>query len=211
MLACSAATWAADEVTAVIKGNNVEVALTNETSFVAFQMDITLPAGVEVGELTKAGRLAAGNDVTINGVSTPTPFVLASNVISTTADSKVLRVLAYNLGNNAIMDATGNLFTVALSAAPESATINNILFVKASDLAEIALAAAEAQKGADFLVGDVVVDGVVNTQDIMAVVNLVLGKNSGNYNTDAADAVADGVINTQDVMAVINIVKNSTK
>lgn len=191
--------FAADEVTAKVSGTNLNIGLENETSFVAFQMDIQLPQGITAGEISKTGRLATGNDVTINGESTATPFVIASNVL----DGNVLRVVAYNLGNNAITDATGDILQIALNAAPANAsdiTVSNIKFVTAQDLKEMNLADAVGENGS--LRGDVNLDGVVDIKDVGIILNMFLQKTPA---TAAGDLDGSGGVDVKDVGIVLNI------
>lgn len=166
---CAAASWATDEVTATYTSSKLDVALTNSTEFVAFQMDITLDASITVTDFTKAGRLATGEAVTIDGVLQSTEFQLYTNKISEADGKQTIRVIAYNLGNNAIEDVTGTIFTATLSAEPTSVSISNILFVDRQQLVESELAYVEAQKGTDVVLGDVNGDGYFTLADALAV------------------------------------------
>lgn len=197
---CAVASWA-DEVTATYTSSKIDVALANTTEFVAFQMDIKAD-GVSFGtpELNSV-RLNQEGSTTIGGSSTPAPFVLASNVL---ADG-TLRVIAYNLANRAISLTEGNLFTVSVNGKPASVTVSNVLFVKASDLAEVAVS-AKAEEGADFILGDVNKDGYVNVGDIAAVCQFILGGDVSAYNRDAADANQDGFVNVGDISTIANII-----
>lgn len=200
-LACTAASWAADEVTAVYTSSKLDVALTNATEFVAFQMDITLE-GATPGALTaEALRLTKEGTATIGGSSVAAPFELASNVLS----NGKLRVIAYNLANRSISLSEGTLFSVALNGKPTSVTIDNVLFVKKADLAEIELA-AKATEGADYVVGDITGDGKVNVKDVNAIVAIVNDDINPNYNLDAADVNKDGKYNVKDVNAIVSII-----
>lgn len=166
---CAVASWATDEVTATFTGSKLEVALNNTTQFVAFQMDIVLDADVTIDNFEKAGRLATGEAVTIDGASVSTEFVLATNQISVADGKQTVRVIAYNLGNNAIQDATGTIFTASLSAEPTAVKIENIAFVDLAGLQEAYLAYVEAQKGSDVVLGDVNNDGYWTLADALAV------------------------------------------
>lgn len=140
---CAAATWAEDVVTAQYSSNSLDVALTNSTSFVAFQMDITVPEGTTnegVQIQSNEERLAAGGNVQIDGKTETTDFKVLSNVIG----GNKLRVIAYNLGNNAIAGASGEkLFTLSLPAQFTGANLSNIRFVD-TNLTEKVLADVEA-------------------------------------------------------------------
>ncbi len=192
---------AADEVTAKVSGTNLNIGLVNETSYVAFQMDIKLPAGVSASSIEAvANRLSQeGSDTEIGG----TKFIVASNVL----EGNVLRVIAYNLANAAIDKATGDILAITLDKAPAAASdikITNIKFVTATDLAEMNLADVTGENGGNK--GDVNKDGKVDVNDIIAVANIILGKDTSKYDMDAADVNSDTAINVNDIIAIAKII-----
>lgn len=190
---------AADEVTAKVSGTNLNIGLVNEASYVAFQMDIKLPAGVSASSIEAvANRLSQeGSDTEIGG----TKFIVASNVL----EGNVLRVIAYNLANDEIKNATGDILAITLNAAPAAAsdiTISNIKFVKKADLAEVAMADVTAANGV--MLGDVNNDGKITMLDVAGTIDITLGK-PGSYNVDAADVNQDGKVTMLDVAKLIDI------
>lgn len=190
------ASWA-DEVTATYTSSKIDVALANTTEFVAFQMDIKAD-GVTFGtpELNDV-RLNQTGTAMIGGTSTAAPFVLASNVLT----DGTLRVIAYNLANRSISLEEGNLFTVSVNGKPASVTLSNVFFVKASDLAEIAVN-ANAVEGADFLLGDVNLDGAVTLLDLTRLINVLA---SAAEETPTSDVNKDGSVTLLDLTRLINI------
>lgn len=193
------ASWADDVVTAKYNGNKLDVELTNTTTFLAFQMDIDLPAGVKVQSIdSNLTRLAQGTNVNIGGVDTPTPFVIDSNVIDPV--NNVLRVIAYNLGNHEIKGANGKLFTINLDNAVAEASISNILFVDDA-LAEQTLNNAVAIPGREL--GDV--DGIngVTVADAILVLQMVAKKVE---ETTAADIDGVNGVTVADAIAVLKII-----
>lgn len=199
---CAIASWADDVVTAKYNGTKLDVELANTTQFVAFQMDITVPASVTLqgSPVSNIERLAQGENVEINAVSTPTPFQLVHNVISSDAEKQVIRVIAYNLGNNEIKNATGKLFTLNFDADVTEASIDNILFVDQA-LVEQSLAKAIAIAGAK--AGDVDGNGSVNPADATLVLQIVAG-----LVPSVPSADVDGVngVNSADATVVLQIV-----
>lgn len=194
---------AADEVTAKVSGTNLNIGLVNETSYVAFQMDIKLPAGVSASTIEAvANRLSQeGSDSEIGG----TKFIVASNVL----EGNVLRVIAYNLANDAIKNATGDILAITLDKAPAAASdikITNIKFVTATDLAEMNLADVTGENGGGLL-GDVFEDGIIDVMDVSATLNIINkmplaeGVNPAN-----ADVYADGITDVMDVTAILNLI-----
>lgn len=191
---------AADEVTAKVSGTNLNIGLVNETSYVAFQMDIKLPAGVSASSIEAvANRLSQeGSDSEIGG----TKFIVASNVL----EGNVLRVIAYNLANAAIDKATGDILAITLDKAPAAASdikITNIKFVTKDDLKEIALTDATGESAG--LRGDVNMDGVVNGLDMVRWINIFLGKAE---EVPAADVNENGSIDGLDLVSLISILLN---
>lgn len=203
---CAIASWA-DKVTATYTSSKIDVALANTTEFVAFQMDIKAD-GVTFGtpELNSL-RLNQEGSATIGGSSTPAPFVLASNVL---ADG-TLRVIAYNLANRPISLTEGNLFTVSVNGKPSSVTVSNVLFVKASDLAEVAVS-AKAEEGADFILGDVNKSGgAPNLNDINALIQILMNAvpDGADYDMNAADVnQSGGAPNLNDLTALVSLIMN---
>lgn len=190
LLAHVAIGWAQDAVTGTYTSNKLDVALSNNTEFVAFQMDIALTDANFAGD-----PVAALDRLTENGGSNP--FILASNILT---DGR-LRVIAYNMANRAIAADAGTLFTVALNQKPTNVEISNVLFVRSSDLAAINVNATTKAGGKP---GDVNGDDWVNAQDLTAIIDLIL---TNQYNENA-DVNNDTYINAQDLTGVIDIILN---
>lgn len=204
--ACAVASWAADVVTATITDKQLTVNLENETLFCAFQMDIALPAGVGVEDVTlNVNRLDEGT-TTIAGAANGN-FTIAYNVLP----DNTLRVIAYNLANRELKLSEGALFTVTLDQATDAElNITNILFVDKDQLEEHRLENAAVEEGATFKPGDVTGEGVVNIDDVQAVIDLVFGRTDGvaeGWNLEAADPVkgAGAKYTIDDVTAIIDI------
>lgn len=212
---CAVASWAADAtVSATVKGQELKVALANDAqAFVAFQMDITLPAGVDV---EAAGAVVMNTDRLTEKAGTPVAgaananFIIAYNKI----DATHVRVLAYNLENRALAGNSGELFTMTFTGTTaENFTIDNSLFVTVDDLAEIKLQIAESvASGA--VIGDINKSGGdPNGNDLVALVEII--KNGGvcpvgkDYDMVAANVneSVDPVPNGNDLVAFIELLK----
>lgn len=201
--------FADDVVTAKVSGTNLNIGLVNETSFVAFQMDIKLPIGASA-VVEKTGRLAQGDDVQINNIVTPTPFVIANNIL----EDNVLRVVGYNLGNNEILDASGDILTISLSVAPtnvEDIKVTNIKFVTKDELKEISFADVAGENGA--IPGDVVAGGGIMVNDVTAAIKILLTDSvqqrafakANGYIFEAADVDGNGEVMINDVLNIIKL------
>lgn len=193
---------AEDKVTAKVSGTALNIGLENETTFCAFQMDIALPEGVSVAEngvIAVATRLnQSGSDTEVGG----TKFIVAYN----TLEGNILRVIAYNLANTEITANTGDILNITLSTAvadPTTITIDNILFVKKSDLSEVNLGKAEGENG--YKIGDVDENGEVDTLDMVSLIRILLGEAS---EKSSADIDGNGEIDTRDLVALIKILLN---
>lgn len=212
--ACSFASWAQSTVSATVKGQELSVALANDGQpFVAFQMDITLPDGVDVAAsnavVMNTARLTEKAGTPVAG-ATDANFIIAYNKI----DATHVRVLAYNLENRALEGTSGDLFTMTFTGSTsENFTIDNSLFVTTTDLAEIKLQIAESvASGA--VIGDINKSGGdPNGNDLVALVEII--KNGGvcpagkDYDMVAANVneSVDPVPNGNDLVAFIELLK----
>lgn len=202
MIASALSMMAADQVTAKVSGSSLKIGLENETTFCAFQMDITLPEGISATAVEAvAARLSQeGEDETIGSPK----FIVAHN----TLEGNVLRVIAYNLKNAQIENATGDILDITLSgevADPTVITVSNILFVNADDLSEVALDDATGENGA--IRGDVNMDGKVNIYDVACVLTIMNGGNTAGMNVAVADVNNDSVVNIYDVAVILQLMK----
>lgn len=165
----------------------LELQLVNDDSnFVpcAYQCDITLPEGVTI------------NTDASTSLST---HVVASNTLS---DGKY-RILCYSMSNEAIPVGTVASFVVDLAsnvASNAQFTVSNIEIADANSLAVNPEAnnAGLSQEGA---AGDLTNDGIVDTADLSALINIILGKADSVQN---ADLTNDGIVDTADLANLIN-------
>lgn len=146
---CAVAGWAQEAtVSATVSGEELTVSLAeNGKQFVAFQMDIQLPAGVTVENDGTAitlmtDRLTQPGTASKIDASENVNFKVLYNVLP---DNKV-RVIAYNLDNREIGGTAGDpLFKVALQGTSEDAiTVSNIKFVTKTQLEEVELPTVDA-------------------------------------------------------------------
>ena len=203
---CAVASWAQSTVSATVSGQEVAVSLSNAgEAFVAFQMDINLPEGVDVA--------AESGAVTIATERLTQPGTASDIDASETIDFKVLykqngrvlRVIAYNLENREIAGEAGKLFTVALSAAPAQAAdvnVSNIKFVTKSALAEVELPEVDAVSGKH----PYDIDGVegVTVSDALFLLTYIVEENP--YRADYDFDTNVGALTVGDAMVILNYV-----
>ena len=65
-------------------------------------------------------------------------------------------------------------------------------------------------KGNKAIMGDVNADMAVDVEDVVGIVNKILGEPAANFNSAAADINGDGKIDVDDVVAVVNIILDAS-
>lgn len=204
VFACTLCAMATDAVTAKVSGTSLNIALTNELDYVAFQMDIQLPSGTTATDFAAvSARLSQeGDDQAIGG----TKFIVASNLID--VENNIYRVVAYNLANAVISGTSGqDILKVTLGgtavAQPSDIKLTKIIFVSKSDL-ELAKNVFEDTVGENgYIVGDVNCDTFVNSLDLTRLVNIILKKSEETPNSDVN---GDRDINSLDLTRLLNII-----
>jgi hypothetical protein len=61
-------------------------------------------------------------------------------------------------------------------------------------------------KGNKAIMGDVNADMAIDVEDVVGIVNQILGEPAANFNPATADLNGDGKIDVDDVVAVVNII-----
>lgn len=210
MLVASANLWAQNNLTVKpdIKAGEqgtITIALDNATDYTAFQMEITLPAGLTIEKQT--------NDY--SAMSIVSEVNADHNVLYNQLESGVIKVAAYSFdgvstGNNAFK-ASGDFLVITVTAAadytPADVQINDIIFVTQSDLAAVreGFTVVNQQPEPEVLMGDVDGDGVVKVLDGLAIIDYYLKKDPKPFNVAAADLDGDGEIKVLDALAAIDI------
>lgn len=212
----SVAALAQDAVASAIVGSEgegktwvVNVELTNATSFNAFSMDLKLPSSVKTtnDKCRITPRLQNDKVVSIKNESNVSTSYPATYKLEYNLSSSTLHIVGYSLGNEPIVGKSGDVIfqitlestTALTSDAFSTAKLENVKFVKASDLTAKSLAdAAVAWRKK----GDVNKDGNVNAMDAAAANNMFLGKQTSSVYGDVNN---DGAVNALDAAAANNI------
>lgn len=210
MLVVSAGAWADNKLTIkpdVKAGQTgtITIALDNATDYTAFQMEIKLPEGLSLYETegqNDAMEIVSQNE-TVHHVQYSTP---TANGVTT--------VVAYSFegsrGNEAFK-ANGDMLVIKVTAAsdytPAEVSISDPKFVTFSDIENLVTTFTVInEQGEEVLLGDVNGDGTVNVQDILQIVDKILGVVNPSFNEVAGDLNADGTINVQDILLVVDII-----
>lgn len=228
LIAGSVAGYADDLLTAkVMDSETIELCLTNSVNYVAFQMDITLPAGAsfEADDVTitvRTGDAGWQDGEDENSLGT-TEFQIATNCID--ANNNTYRIVGYSLGNHIIEGTPGEsiaTITLTLTGQAEDCTVDdivsgssfsNIIFVTKTDLEEITNIVGSFEAGAT--PGDVTLDGKFLNNDITAAIALVLSETQATLANDEgwslinADIDGSGTVLVNDVTAIITLVLNA--
>ncbi len=217
MLVASANIWATETLTIkpdVKAGETgtVTIALDNAKAFTAFQMQLTLPAGLS---MESQGAMEI--------LSTSSNHNVAYNY---NPDDNVVTIVAYSFdgassGNNAF-NASGDLLVITVTADASYAggefVINQetdekapnydkrLIFIAWEDLLAVTDFTIVNEQGEEILLGDVNKDGSINTQDILLIVDKILGETDPSFDEDAADLNSDGSINVQDILLIVDII-----
>jgi hypothetical protein len=217
MLLVSAGTMAADKLTikpdikAGADKGTITISLDNETSYTAFQMEITLPAGLTIEKQT--------NDY--SAMSIVTERNNAHQVLYNQLESGVIKVAAFSFdgttGNEPFTGNSGDLLVIEVNVAsnytPADVDIQDIKFVRLSKVAEENLTAVtdfEVVNEQGGLMGDVNGDGKVDTADAVKVIYKFLGlPMTGTFDESVADVNNDGKIDTGDAVQIIFIFINN--
>lgn len=95
--------------------------------------------------------------------------------------------------------ATSSPVEVQVTQVNQTITNVNCALIEASE--------SEILHESTMLAGDAFEDGTVDTKDIAAIAEYLMGKNPENFNKNNADANNDGTINAADIVEIVNIIK----
>ena len=132
-------------------------------------------------------KMKVGEELTLTATITPDD-----------ATNKELNWTTSN-GDAATVDENGKVSAVGTGTATITATATDGSGVAAS--CEVTV----TEKAADFKMGDVNGDGVIDVSDVLTTASYAIGNESETFNFDAADVNKDGDIDVSDVLLVANI------
>ena len=186
-------------------GDNGEIVicLENRTSdFAAYQIDITLPAGVSIVKdkngvymVTSTERYDESGQLGINLI-----------------EGNTYRVVLYNVANNVISGTSGALLKIPVTIAEKLVDgeyeigYSNVIFTEVGGN-QLKLPDTTSKIIIKNLKkGDANGDGEINVGDIVEIVKDILHKTTSRFIREAADVNDDGDVNVTDVVLVANII-----
>lgn len=184
----------------IVAGESADMILRLQENLpaVSFQFDLTLASGMTL----ESALMIPSTD-----------FVVSTAKVGTNK----WRILAYSPSNKPISSNVGNLMSLTLQteeflyAGTRNIVISNFIVTyvgqgkttsKTLDgiTTTVTIVDADVTNAGK---GDVNLDGVINVQDIVVLINHILGSTPNRFNPSNADANADGVINVADVSAIV--------
>ena len=179
----------------------LSITLENEVVYAGFQFDLYLPEGLTISECSKdQARLPETTTLSMAKQADGSyRFFAASmkahNIIGTSGGIVTVKVTAVK--DLASGSRTGYFRNIKLSKADGT---GNKYAEMSFPITVLEASTVTAKKG------DANGDGVVDVADVVAVVNYILGKASGNFNVAAANINGDTVIDVADVVGIVNII-----
>lgn len=171
----------------------VEILLDNETSFTAFQTDLSLPEGlsVDMQSVALTGRKAEDH-------------VLATNVLS----NGDIRIMSYSMMIQPYSGNSGALVTFNVTASeslsgPVVIRLKNNRFTNLQGR-EVQLDDTSCTVLVPSMVGDVNGSGDVTIADVTKLINYLLSKDSSACHLENADLNGSGDVTIADVTMLIN-------
>ena len=191
-LVATSSAMAQDKVTAFIKPGETKVlsvALKNDASYTAFQMQIKLPEGLSFTEdAVTLTRKADSHKVEANKVDNQTMRLVAYSYDGTTGNEN----LTGNYGDLLLVNVTASENFVA-----KDIELSDVVFVDSD------LAGQTIETKVVGLLGDVDGNNKINTSDASAILMILADKVPSSYDEDAADMDQSGKVNTSDASAIL--------
>lgn len=218
VFAVSANAQQSDNVVTATYGNatgnttrTMTVALNHANEYVAFYLNLTLPEGTTVKEVTAKAPLLTDETVDLTDRGGEANESKSFNVPFRQVSATKCNIVGYNYANMAIGGNSGDiLLTVTLETEEgidynDDAITTSCTFVDAN-ATEYALEPSVTEAR---LWGDVVMDKNVDVSDYQAIANRIANKAVGeDVDMFAADVVNDGTVDVSDYQAVANIIAN---
>jgi hypothetical protein len=175
------------------------IAMKNEKKITGVQIDLYLPQGVTIAKDGKGkmliyttNRMAGNYSVTSNQMN---GFV---------------RILGYSTDGDAFTGNSGDILNVTLDVS--SSMVDGDYDIKLKDIVLSDVNNTEYHPEdvdatltvKNYKIGDVDNSGAININDVVCIINYILGKQVGTFIVEAADVDGSGKVNINDVVTLIN-------
>lgn len=174
------------------------IAVANYTPLVAAQMDIHLPEGAYINNVSDALE----NSERLSGLSSTIAKI----------DDSVYRLVVFSLNNSPIKGNEGSILSIKidvenpLSLNNKQVVVDNIMLSDISGKNYSSVETATHIIPKCIIPGDANGDGKVTIVDYTNVINKIIGKSVANFNEKAADVDGNGKITVVDATRIINII-----
>ncbi len=175
------------------------IGLTNQKEITGFQLDLYLPAGVTVATNSK-GKMIIETTERMDG----------NYSVSGNQRDGFVRIVGYSADGDAFTGNSGDFLNVTLNIDENMADGDYTIRLKDIVLSDVNNTEYHpADVGAtltvkSYVLGDVDNSGAININDVVCIINYILGKTVNNFIAEAADVDGSGAININDVVTIIN-------
>ena len=175
------------------------IALNNNEKITGLQFDLHLPAGVTVATKSN-GRMKIETTERMKGNYT----------ISSSIKDGVVRVLGYSMDGNAFSGSSGDILNITLDIDENMAEgkydigISDVVLSDINNIERPSIDVDATLMVTNYVPADVDGSSTVNINDVVCIINYILGKTVNNFNSDAADVDENGTVNINDVVTLIN-------
>ena len=176
------------------------IAMTNDKSITGVQIDLYLPQGVTVATNDRGKML----------IST-TNRMTGNYTLSSSQMDGFVRILGYSSEGDAFTGTSGDILNVTLDISSSMTDGDYDIKLKdivLSDVNNTELHPADVYATLtikNYTVGDVDNSGTININDVVCIINYILGRQVGTFIPEAADVDDSGKVNINDVVTLINL------
>lgn len=171
---------------------SLNISMDNYSTVVAAQMDIHLPTGMHTDEIQTSDRLSGHNCRLVD------------------LGEGDYRVIIYSMDELPIRGNSGALFSVVLNKVnllEAKIIVDNILLSAANGRNCSSVTQLNCMITESHIIGDANKDGIVDRNDILAILKYMAGNRLSDFDAVAADANKDEIIDIADCTKILEILK----
>jgi hypothetical protein len=180
------------------ESEKMTLSLNYNVPIVSYQFDVTMPEGLSVGSIESLTPLMVRADRVADATWRFTAYSNNNTVIPANAGGLVSFYIVADR-----MTETGYKTVEFSDFVMTDESFQSIEVEGCTASVEVKLSSLDAGKG------DVNLDGKVNVQDVVLVLNYIINNNTRLFSMDNADANSDGKINISDVSAIVALSMNA--